>query len=298
MLFFQRLSDVVRQKGFNVIYYMDNFVGVTTPNVACHSYDALHQLMRQLSLEVSTKTLVSPSTSAVCSGIRIDTVDITISIPYEKMQQITAMIQEWSSKKCCTRHQLQLLLGNLLYVHKCVKPSQIFVNRMLDLLCANYDITHITLTPEFQRDIRWFTQFLSKYNGISYFDHKPPNNVTELDACLVGLRGRYQNLVYHLPIVKHYQNLSIVHLEMINILVAIRVFGHIWHRQLILVNCDNDAVVQVLNLGRTRDPSLATCARNIWQEAATNDIELKYVHIMGKQKRAADLLSRWRFMRL
>ena len=100
--------------------------------------------------------------------------------------------------------------------------------------------------------------------------------------------------MYHLPIVKHYQNLLIVHLEMINILVDTRVFGHIWHRQLILVKCDNDALVQVLNSGRTRDPFLATCARKIWQEAATNDIELKYVHIMGKQNRAADFLSRWR----
>ena len=80
---------------------------------------------------------------------------------------------------------------------------------------------------------------------------------------------------------------------MINILVVIKVFGHMWHRQLILVKCDNDAVVQVLKSGRTRDPFLATCARNIWQEAAIRDIELRYVHIMGKQNKVADLLSRW-----
>ena len=109
----------------------------------------------------------------------------------------------------------------------------------------------------------------------------------------MGLGGRFKNFVYHLPVVRHYTNLSIVHLEMINILVAIRVFGHMWHRQLIQVKCDNDAVVQVLNSGRTRDPFLATCARNIWQEAAIRDIELKYVHIMGKQNKVADLLSRW-----
>ena len=136
-------------------------------------------------------------------------------------------------------------------------------------------------------------QFLARYNGTSYFDHKPPDHTTELDACLVGLGGRFKNFVYHLPVVRHYRNLSIVHLEMINILVAIKVFGHMWHRQLILVKCDNDAVVQVLTSGKTKDPFLATCARNIWQEAAVRDIELKYVHIMGKQNKIADLLSRW-----
>ena len=109
----------------------------------------------------------------------------------------------------------------------------------------------------------------------------------------MGLGGRFRDFVYHLPVVRHYKNLSIVHLEMINILVAIRVFGHMWHRKLILVKCDNDAVVHVLNSGKTRDPFLATCARNIWQEAAIRDVELKYVHIIGKQNKVADLLSRW-----
>ena len=283
----------MRQKGFKVINYVDDFVWVATPDVARRSYDALRQLMRQLGLDVSAKKLVSPSTSAVCLGVNIDTVDTTISIPQEKLGHITAMVHEWSKKQFCTRRHLQSLLGNLLYIHKCVRPSRIFVNRMLELLRHNYDATRITLTPEFKRDIRWFMQFLARYNGTSYFDHKPPDHTTELDACLEGLGGKFKNFVYHLPVVRHYRNLSIVHLEMINILVAIKVFGHMWHRQLILVKCDNDAVVQVLTSGKTKDPFLATCARNIWQEAAVRDIELKYVHIMGKQNKIADLLSRW-----
>ena len=91
-------------------------------------------------LDVSAKKLVSPSMSAVCLGVTIDTIDVTISIPDEKLSQITAMVQEWSKKQFCTRHQLQSLLTNL--------------NRMLELLCANYDVTRKTLTPEFKRDIR------------------------------------------------------------------------------------------------------------------------------------------------
>ena len=136
--------------GFKVINYVDDFLGVATPDVARRSYDALRQVMRQLGLDVSTKKLVSPSTSVVCLGVNIDTIDATISIPDEKLGQIVAMVQEWSKKQFCTRRQLQSLLGNLLYIHKCVKPSRIFVNRILDLLRANYDVTRITLTPEFK----------------------------------------------------------------------------------------------------------------------------------------------------
>ena len=36
-------------------------------------------------LDVSAKKLVSPSMSAVCLGVTIDTIDATISIPDEKL---------------------------------------------------------------------------------------------------------------------------------------------------------------------------------------------------------------------
>ena len=51
--------------------------------------------------------------------------------------------------------------------------------------------------------------------------------------------------------------------------------------------------MQVLSAGRARDPFLAACARNIWQIAAVQDIDLTYVHILGKNNQVADLLSRW-----
>ena len=53
------------------------------------------------------------------------------------------------------------------------------------------------------------------------------------------------------------------------------------------------AVVQVLNTGRTRDATLATCARNIWLIAATYNIGFIFTHIAGQVKNIADLLSRW-----
>ena len=99
--------------------------------------------------------------------------------------------------------------------------------------------------------------------------------------------------MYHLPVVKHFQNLGIVHLEMVNIPVAVHIFALEWQHKSILVRCDNAAVVQVLNNGKTRDPFLATCARNIWYCIAQNDINLTYTHVLGKNNQVADLLSRW-----
>ena len=106
------------------------------------------------------------------------------------------------------------------------------------------------------------------------------------------LGGRYGDCVYHLPIPVGYKHLGIVHLEMINILVAVKLFAGLWAKR---NASDNQAVVQVLSTGKTRDPFLAACSRNVWQMAAADDIDLTYVHVLGKNNQVADLLSRGQF---
>ena len=88
-------------------------------------------------------------------------------------------------------------------------------------------------------------------------------------------------MAYHMPIPLGFKGLNIVHLEMLNILVAVKLF------------CSHWKVVSVLMSGRVRDPYLAACARNIWLWAATHDIHFIYTHVSGKSNTTADLLSGW-----
>ena len=294
---FQRLSDAVRyimrQKGYTMIDYIDDYVGMGVPSVAWSSYDALTHLMRELGLTISTKKLVPPATQVTCLGVLIDTVRGTIAIPPEKLADITQAVHQWLSKDVASKRQLQSILGLLLYVHKCVKPARVFLNRMLELLRFAQDRQKILLTPEFKRDLRWFAKFLPTYNGVSLYDHRKVDTTLELDACLTGFGGCCGNLVYHLPIQRGFMNWTIVHLEMVNILIAVRLFKHQWASHKVLIRCDNQAVVSVLRSGKTRDPYLAACARNIWYASTTYDIDLQYAHIRGTDNKIADVLSRW-----
>ena len=168
-----------------------------------------------------------------------------------------------------------------------------FRNHMLDLLSANYDKKSITLANDFKRDLMWFITFVQKYNRVSFFDPKCTQEIIELNACLIGFGGRWANYIYRIPIEKHCGNLAITQLEMLNILAAICVFASYWYRKCIHIRCDNLAVFQVLRSGKTRDPFLGACTRNIWLEASRADIDLSYSHIAGIQNIVADLLSRW-----
>ena len=294
---FQKLSDAVRhilsKFGFQVTNYIDDIIGHSVVSKAKESFDTLHKLLKELGFDISYKKMVSPATKVVCLGVEIDTKNFTVSITREKIAEIIELCKIWKGKTQCSKKELQSLLGKLLYITKCVKSSRFFLNRMLDLLrqAGKHDI--ISITDEFRRDLNWFENFTPKFNGTAFFSHISVNHNIELDACLQGLGARWESSVYAVPLPLGYEKMTIVHLEMLNIMVTIRTWGQFWTGQRICIHCDNQAVVCVLTTGKTKDATLAAIARNILMEIAQFDINLKTVHIRGKSNQIADSLSRW-----
>ena len=60
----------------------------------------------------------------------MDSDNRTISIPDEKLKEIVDLCKNWGTKNTCTKIQLQSLLGSLLYITKCVRPAQFFLNQI------------------------------------------------------------------------------------------------------------------------------------------------------------------------
>ena len=227
---FQRLSDAVRHiiytKGHSVTNYIDDIVGYAVKSKAQTSFDTLFSLLQELGFKISDNKLVRPTTKAICLGVELDTENLTIAVPQEKLHEIRAECNQWLNKTTCTKHQLQSLLGKLLYVTKCVRASRSFLNRMLDTLRAATKQDTIAIDCEFRRDINWFIKFLPEFNGVAFFSHKPIYTHVELDASLQGLGAMCGQEIYAIPLPKGYQNYNIVHLEMVNILVAVRTWAH------------------------------------------------------------------------
>ena len=84
------------------------------------------------------------------------------------------------------------------------------------------------LTVEFFKDLKWFATFFIQFNGVVYYDIKPVQAEMPLDACLTGFGGIFDNQCYALPIPKNFNNYSIVHLEMLNIVVALKIWATQW----------------------------------------------------------------------
>ena len=166
---------------------------------------------------------------------------------------------------------------------------------MLALFRAKKGDKRIFLTPEFHSDLDWFLNFLPSYNGITFIGKAEIPNLQTLhvDASLTGLGGVWNKEVYATPIFNIYgSDLKIVHLEMLNLDIALKLWAQKWAHSTVKFYCDNLAVVQVVNTGKTKDEWLALALRNIWLILATYDIALRIKHIKGSHNVTADMLSR------
>ena len=181
------------------------------------------------------------------------------------------------------------MLGSLLYITKCVKPAQYFLNHMLQLLRNNTHEDIIVLNSEFFKDLAWFNTFLHSYNGVTIYQVTPLYHRIFLDASLQGMGGCFNNYVYSLTIPLGFKYYNIAQLEMINVMVALKVWGHCWSNKCIRIFCDTS----VLTFGRAKDAILAACAHNIWLLTAIYNVNLVVSHIKGIDNTVADLLSRW-----
>ena len=273
-IFFEKVTDsiryIMRSHGFPDLFnYVDDIIYCGIPSKIEPAFKFLVDLLHHLGLDINPKKLVAPSTAMVCLGILVDTKTRTMSIPPEKLDNIVNMCAQWQNKKFCSKRELQSLLGSLLYGSKCVKPARTFLNRMLHFLRSIQNDSFTKLTEDFCKDLNWFHTFLQQFNGVVYYDLRPVQAELHLDACLTGFGGVFDNQCYALPIPKNFKNYGIVQLEMLNIVVALKIWA--------------------------RDPVLALCARNVWLISAMYNISIHIEHIPGKNNVIADLLSRFQF---
>ena len=296
---FQILSDaiahIVAKAGIKLHCYIDDYIAVVPKTKAEDKFKHVCDLLTELGLPLNYDKLTPPTKRLTCLGIDINIDNNTMSISEDKLRSIHEECIRVSTKKCLSRRAFQSLLGKLLYIQKCVKPSHVFLNRILALYRANSHLHKIYLSSDFHKDIAWFLTFLPSFNGVSYLKKNAVDSVQSLylDACLTGMGGVWRDRVYATPIHNMMGvDLKIVHLEMLNLVIALRTWASYWCHSSITVHCDNSGVVFVVKTGKTKDPFLALCVRNIWLLTAHYDIHLDIVHIPGRCNTIADTLSR------
>ena len=281
--------------GSKTLAYVDDTCGGAVKEQAEAHYRGLLETYNRLGLEVAPAKCQAPSYLLLWIGVLFDTLNLSMSIDPERVQEAVDRCKKFLSATKVTLHQLQSFLGKLFHAVKCTASARVFLSRLLDLL-REATVSHVvTVSEEARSDARWCASFLTAFNGITLAKPGVATSVAFVDSCLTGGGGVCQGhgfFSYEYPVGILDCHFSISSLECYNLLVALRLWVCSWTGQHVLHYCDNAATVAALNSGRAQDPLIRGALREAWWLTAVWDVELTVRHRPGAEMQEADLLSR------
>ena len=178
-----------------------------------------------------------------------------------------------------------------------VRPGRTFLCRMFELLKGSRGCHPlIRLNSAFRSDLAWWHTFLERWNDISMLESTwvgSPNHHLFTDASGAMGCGAWSGIhwfQYLLPSV--FVGHSIAVKELLPIVLACIVWGHMWRHQSILAHCDNQSVVDVINSGYSKDAELMHLLRSLFFITANLQISLRAAHIPGVENIGANAISR------
>lgn len=297
----QRLANalvfIMAGKQHHCLAYLDDFAGCSKSQHAANlAFQDFLSLTSHLGLQLSVEKCVAPVTSIEWLGYQIDTKEMTISIPQKKLNEAVEECARWFKRKRVKKVMVQSLVGKLSHIAGCIEHARKFLSRILSTLRSFGDKKWITINEEFLKDVRWFHLHAQQSNGISLYAPQLPTKVIECDSCLHGGGGNTDKWCCTWMYTDGYkERYPIIHqMEAINLLVAYRTLGHVDNDDPanILIQTDNSSSSFALMSGRTRDSVLASCARELWLEAAKHQDKITIEHRPGSSIPLADALSR------
>ena len=286
-----------------LFHYLDDFLTLAPANSSecATNVTIARSVFHQLGLPLHPGKCEGPSSTLVFLGIELDSVAQVARLPPHKFAATIDLLQAWSTKRWCTRKELESLIGSLQHVCKIIPPGRSFLRRMINLLSTFRSPAHpIRLNLEFRCDLAWWREFFTTWDGVSFFRMPSISSLPDLfvatDAAgSVGFGAIWGTAWFAGPWPSAWSSTSITLLELFPLVAAAHVWGHHWQRLKVQFLCDNAAVVAILNSGSSRDQPIMHLVRRLTLVACRQHFSFSARHIPGHRNSAADALSRLHF---
>ena len=291
------ISFIHGRRGLRSEPYIDDFGGAERDNPTAHTaLSTLQDTFVDLGIQEAKHKVCPPSTQMVWLGVLFDSVEFTMSVPPDKLREVIQMVRDWRGRTRASRREMQSLFGSLQFVSAVSPPARAFTNRILEALREAPHKGYTTLSAGFKADLRFFDQLLAEFKGVKIINKAsfPFQDSLELDACLSGCGGCTDSKYYAAPFPPHIiaEAHSIAHLEMLNLVVAVKLWATAWAGWSVRVFCDNANTCSAITTAHPRDPYMQRCVREIFLITAIHDIDLRIEHRPGRLMTRADALSR------
>ena len=259
----------------------------------------LDRVCRDLGIPIAEHKRDGPSTCIVFLGIEIDTIAGELRLPTGKLHRFQALLHEWGDRKTCERKELESLIGLLNHACKVVRSGRSFLRRMIDLLHSMPHPPHkpvpIRLNTGFRSDLLWWSEFVSRWNGISFLPTSPHLPVVEMATDASGTWGCgawHQDSWFQIHWDSRSQDLPIAAKELIPIILGCGAWGQSWRGLQVHCHCDNQPVVACLRSRTSKSKGIMHMLRCLVFIEAHFQFHIHPMYINTKLNHLADDLSR------
>jgi hypothetical protein len=187
------IISTFRSQGMRSVFYLDDFI-IMDKRQNCQEFgekfcDHLTSLGFVLNMKKG-KTCLSPSTTAVFLGFKVNTENMTLSLPRDKLRTLQRDLVKFL-KKAPTARQLASMIGKLNACALAVYPTRIKLRSLqIDLnqhLLRSKWSQAVCLSHEAITDLIWWRDNMSQWNGTDIIPQEADLTLTtSTDASKTG----------------------------------------------------------------------------------------------------------------
>ena len=294
------VAAYLRKKAIRILMYLDDFLLLgQTREEATQNTHVVVGLLQSLGFTINTeKSTMNPTQELTFLGFVINSVNMTISLPPEKVQKILNCCRALLAHRKITLREIASLIGLLESARPAIWRAPLhFRHLQIDLIKGlqasqkSYDAC-ISLCQKSRIELDWWLENLHKVNG-SPIHPPPPDMVITTDASKKGwgaVQGPHKT---NGKWSEQEARMHINYLELKAAFLALQTFLKEKSHMTISLRIDNTtAIAYINNKGGTRSPQLLTLTLELWEWCQAKDILVMASHIAGKENTSADAESR------
>lgn len=290
----------------SVDHYLDDFLfaGAFQSSDCAFLMQTFSQLCDDLGVPLASNKTVGPTHVLVYLGLEIDTLEMCVRIPFDKLQFLRVLLLAYLDRKSITLKELQSLAGSLNFCARAIPGAIAFNRRFYDAsIGLSNPRHHLRVSSAMKEDMRMWLMFLECFNGSVYFPDKQWSESSQLQlftdsaggsqlgcAAILGSHWsflRWPSLWSDAAILR-----DITFLELVPIVLAFYLWGPLLQNKKIVLRSDNQALIFILNKKSSKSKRVMHILRPLVLSGMLHNIHFKASHVVGSSNSISDSVSR------
>jgi len=154
-----------------LMHYLDDYLGGDYSTASCANLLKIFlRVMSDMGVIIAKEKTQGPTEVLVFLGLELDSNNMSVRIPQNKIDEVILKIHSVLSKNKSTLKEMQSLIGSLNFCCRAIPLGRPYCRRLLDSICGlSKPYHHIRVKQEIKKDLSMWLEYLRFFNGVSIF---------------------------------------------------------------------------------------------------------------------------------